>query len=172
MKHFLLIVLLTMSSNIFAADLCKTVKSCSDWATNKTGVKYELGNLDRRNLKQEKDFNQEEGDADLIFNFLLQSNSLVRIKRESGYQIIQMKDLKDFQFTPVKAEEIPPTLDFYSTEFSLSNKEKVKNALIIIKKFLSKNGRALEVADVPRIQVIDTGLNLIMIKSIITELSK
>lgn len=172
MKTLLVLLLLSMNSKLFAADSCKTLRTCSEWATSKTGVKYELGNQDRRNLKIEKDFNKEEGDADLIFNFILQSNSLVRIKRESGFQIIQMKDLKDFQFTPVKAEEIPQSLDFYSAEFPLSNKEKVKNALIVIKKYLSKNGRALEVADVPKIQVMDTGVHLILVRSIIGEINK
>lgn len=83
-----------------------------------------------------------------------------------------MKALKDFQFPNVKVEEIPSSLDFYSAEFSLSNKDKVKNALLIIKKFLSKNGRVLEVADSPRIQVIDTGIHLNAIKLIINELNK
>lgn len=175
MKHLLMFLLFTVSLNLFAntvVDSCKTLKSCSDWATNKTGVKYELGKLEKRSLKSEKEFNLGEGDTDFIFNFLLQSNDLVRLKRESGYQVIAMKELKDFQFPTVPALEIPNSLDFYSTEFTLSNKEKVRNAILIIKKFTSKNGRVLEVADAPRIQVIDTGIHLNAIKLIINELAK
>lgn len=172
MRHSLIFILLLTSLNLFGDDSCKTLKSCSEWASNKTGVKYDLGKLDRRSLKLEKDFNQNEGDADFIFNYLLQSNDLVRIQRESGFQVLPMKDLKDFQFPNVKIEAIPSTFDFYSAEFILSNKEKVKNALLIIKKFLSKNGRVLEVADSPRIQVIDTGIHLNAIKLIINEINK
>lgn len=172
MKYLLIFVLLITSLNLFAEDTCKILKTCSEWATSKTGVKYDLGKLDRRSLKMEKDFSLNDGDPDFIFNYLLQSNDLVRIKRESGFQVIAMKDLKDYQFTTVKVEEIPASLDYYSVEFILSNKEKVKNALLVIKKFLSKNGRVLEVADAPRIQAIDTGIHLNAIKLIINELNK
>jgi hypothetical protein len=172
MKFLLFFILLSTSSNILAEDPCSILKTCSEWATNKTGVKYDLGKLDKRSFKLEKDFSLNEGDPDFVFNYLLQSNDLVRIKRESGFQIVAMKTLKDFQFPSVKVEEIPSSLDFYSAEFSLSNKDKVKNALLIIKKFLSKNGRVLEVADSPRIQVIDTGIQLNAIKLIINELNK
>jgi hypothetical protein len=172
MKQLLIFTLLIMSTNLLAEDSCKILKTCSEWATNKTGAKYDLGKLDKRSIKLEKDFNFNEGDPDFIFNYLLQSNDLVRIKRESGYQIITMKELKDFQFSNVQIAEIPSALDFYSAEFNLSNKDKVKNALLIIKKFLSKNGRVLEVADSPKIQVIDTGIHLNAIKLIVNELNK
>lgn len=172
MKHLLIFLLLVANSSLHAEDPCKILKACSDWATSKTGVKYDLGKLDRRSLKLEKDFSLNDGDPDFIFNYLLQSNDLIRIKRESGFQITAMKDIKDFQFPSVLVSEIPNSLDFYSAEFSMSNKEKVKNALLIIKKFTSKNGRVLEVADSPRIQVIDTGIHLNAIKLIISELNK
>lgn len=165
-------ILVATSLNLMAEESCKTLKSCSEWASGKTGSKYDLGKLDRRSLKVEKNFNHNEGDPDFIFNFILQSNELVRIKRESGFQIIAMKEIKDFQFPSVSALEIPSSLDFYSTEFSLSNKDKVKNALLVIKKFKSLNGRVLEVADSPKIQVIDTGIHLNAIKLIINELNK
>ncbi|MDO9181605.1 MAG: hypothetical protein Q7U04_04315 [Bacteriovorax sp.] len=172
MKLILCFVLFTLSLNIFAEESCKTLKACSDWATLKTGMKYDLGKLDKRSINIEKVFNLSEGDPDFIFNYLLQSNELVRIKRESGYQVIVMRDFKDFKFPSVLALEIPSSLDYYSVEFALSNKEKVKNALVIIKKFLSKNGKVLEVVDSPRIQVIDTGIHLNAIKLIINELNK
>ena len=172
MKYLLSLILLITSLNLVAEEPCKILKTCSEWATNKTGVKYELGKLDRRSLKLEKDFSLNDGDPDFIFNYLLQSNDLIRIKRESGFQVIAMKDIKDFQFPSVKVEEIPASLDYFSVEFVLSNKEKVKNSLQVIKKFLSKNGRVLEVADSPRIQAIDTGIHLNSIKLIINELNK
>ncbi|MBC7539720.1 MAG: hypothetical protein H7281_12930 [Bacteriovorax sp.] len=172
MKQLLIFILFTTSLNLFAEDPCKILKTCSEWATNKTGVKYDLGKLDKRSIKLEKDFNLNEGDPDFIFNYLLQSNDLVRIKRENGFQIVTMKEIKDFKFPSVLISEIPNSFDFYSAEFSLSNKEKVRNALLLIKNYLSKNGRVLEVADSPRVQVIDTGIHLNGIKLIINELNK
>ena len=157
-----------------AADFsCKTLRECAVWATNRTAQPYDLGKLDKRSLKLDKDFTFSEGDADFVFNYILQNNEFVRLKNEGGgYRVIAMKEMKDFQFPNVKLEEIPPTLDFYSADFTLSSKEKVKNALSIIKKFLSKNGRTLEAADAPRIQVIDTGIQLNAIKLIINGLNK
>lgn len=172
MRIFFFVLAILTTINLHAAEGCKILKDCSEWASSKTGAKYNLGKFERRSMKFEKDFTLNEGDPDFVFNFMLQTNDLIRVKRENSYQIIQMKDLKDFKFASVKAEEIPPTFDFYSTEFSMSNKEKVKNALIIIKKFLSKNGKALEVADAPKIQVIDTGIHLNTVKLIIGELNK
>lgn len=173
MRHFLILCAIIFSHQALAAEQCKTLKLCSEWATAKTGAKYDLGKFDRRSMKFDKDFSLSEGEPDLLFNFLLQSNDLARIKRESGiYQIIQMKELKDFQFPIVKTEEIPSTLDFYSAEFLLGSNDKVKNAIVIIKKYLSKNGRVLEVADVSKIQIIETGIQLNMMKAIIAELNK
>lgn len=152
---------------------CKTLKSCADWATDKTGTKYELGKWDKRSLKQEKDLSLNEGNADFLFNFILQSNDMLRIKRENGnYQIIAIRDMKDFQFPVVKIEEIPAGLDFYTAEFSLSNKEKLTNAKLILKKLLSKNGRMLEIADANKLQIIDNGFQLNSIKMMINELNK
>lgn len=172
MKHLLIFLLLAMGLNLYAQDSCKLVKDCSEWATNKTGVKYDLGKMDKRSIKFEKDFSLNEGDPDFVFNFLLQSSDLIRIKRESGYQIMAMRDLKEFQFPSVKADQIPSSLDFFNVEFSFSNKEKVKNAQTIVKKFLSKNGKVLEIADSPKLSVIDTGINLNAIKLIVNELNK
>lgn len=143
------------------------------WATLKTGVRYEPNKFEKRNLKLEKDFNFKQGNSDVVFNYILQSNELIRLKRENNlYQIIAMKDLKDFQLPLTKAEEVPGNLDFFSTEFILTDKESVKNALIIIKKLLSKNGKMFEVADGPKIQIIDTGIHLNAIRLIIGELNK
>lgn len=173
MKHFTFFLFLMMSFNLPAADSCKNLKSCAEWASGRTGAKYDLGKFEKRSLNLEKDFSFSEGDADFIFNFILQSNDLLRLKRDNGnYQVIAMREMKEFQFPTVKAEEIPASLDYYSTEFALSNKEKVKNAQIIIKKFLSKNGKVLEVADSPKLQVIDMGINLNAVKLIIAELNK
>lgn len=76
MKQLLIFILLPMSLNLAAEDSCKILKTCSEWASSKTGVKYDLGKLDRRSLKLEKDFNFNEGDPDFIFNFLLQSKKV------------------------------------------------------------------------------------------------
>lgn len=170
---FLILGLFLVIANAAEEDNCKTVGSCALWAANRTGFKYNLDKFEKRSLKMEKDYNFKEGNADFIFNYLLQSNDLIRLKRESNiYQVIAMKDLKDFQAPFVKPEEIPGTMDFYSTEFSLSNKEQVKNVLIMIKKFLSKNGKALEVVDAPKIHVMDMGIHLNTVKTIIAELGK
>lgn len=154
-------------------DNCKTLGNCALWATGKTGAKYDLGKFDKRSLKLEKDFNFKEGNPDLIFNYILQSNDFMRIKRENNvYQVIAMKELKDFKISLVKVEELPVSLDFYSAEFTLANKEQVRNAMIMIKKMLSKNGKVLEIADSPKIQVTDSAIQLNSIKLLITELSK
>jgi hypothetical protein len=168
----LFIFLLSMSA--FASeDNCKTLKSCSDWASGKTGAKYDLGKWEKRSLKQEKDLTINEGDSDFVFNFILQSNDLLRLKRENGaYQIIAIRDMKDYQFPAVKLEEIPASLDFYTAEFLLSNKEKVTNAKLILKKLLSKNGRMLEIADSNKLQIVDNGFHLNTIKLMISELNK
>lgn len=172
MKYLLALVILLVTFESFAEVPCKTLKTCSEWASNKTGAKYDYGTLGGRSLKFEKDFDILEGESDFNFNYLLQANDLARIKREGGYQIIAMKDLKDFKFPSVAITEIPSNLDFYTIEFSFSNKSKVKNALWVIKKFLSKNGRLLEVADSPQIQVVDTGIHLNSIKLVVNELNK
>lgn len=154
-------------------DNCKTLEACANWASDKTGIKYELDKFAKRSLKIEKDFNFKEGNADVIFNYILQSNDFVRLKTEGGpYQIITMRNLKDFKVPMIKAEEIPASFDFYTTEFTLSNKEQVKNAMIMIKKLLSKNGKILEVSDSPKIQVTDSGIYLNSIKLVIVELMK
>ena len=166
---------LTSSCALLASDdfNCKTIGNCAAWATHETSIHYQLDKFEKRTLKIDKDFNVKEGNVDFIFNYLLQSNDLVRLKRENAlYQIIAMKDIKEFQFPSVKVEEIPASLDFYSVEFSLGNKEKVKNTQQVVKKYLSKNGRVLEVADSPKLQVIDSGVNLLTIKMLITELNK
>lgn len=173
MKQFFLVLSLLLSSIAMAADNCKTLKACSDWASGKTGAKYELGKLEKRGLKVEKDFSLNDGDADFLFNYLLQSNDLVRLKRDAGsFQIINVREMKDFQFPSVKVEEIPASLDYFTVEFTLANKERVANARTILKKLLSKNGRLLEVSDAPKIQVVDTGFQLSAIKFMINELNK
>lgn len=173
MKRLFFISVLMMSASVFAEDNCKTLKACSEWATGKTGVKYDLGKLEKRSLKTEKDFSLNDGDADFLFNYILQSNDLVRIKRENGsYQVINTREMKDFQFPTVKPEEIPASLDYYSVEFSLSSKERVANARIILKKHLGKNGRMLEVSDSPKLQILETGVQLNAIRFVITELNK
>ena len=46
-------------------------------------------------MKIEKDFSFKEGNPDCIFNYLLQANYLVRVKRENSmYQIVVKKDIK------------------------------------------------------------------------------
>jgi len=173
MKKLVLILVLIASAGVLAEDNCKTLKSCADWATGKTGIKYELGKFEKRGLKIDKEFSLADGDADFLFNYILQNNDLIRLKRENGsYQIINAREMKEFQFPVVKAEEIPSTLDYFSVEFVLASKERVSNARIILKKALGKNGRLLEVTDAPKLQVLETGLQLNAIKLMINELNK
>jgi hypothetical protein len=170
----ILILVLVYSVPAFCAEaVCKNLKSCAEWATSKTSVQYDLGSLDKRSLKLEKDFVITEGDPDFIFNFLLLNSDLARVKRDNGtFQIVQTRELKNFHFSLIKEEEIPNTLDFYSVEFSFSNKAKVKNAMQVLKKYISKEGRMLEVADATKIMVTDIGIQLQALRSIAHELNK
>jgi hypothetical protein len=179
MKNYtlnLFLIIITFSTvlpAISADEVCKDLKTCAEWATDKTSAKYDLGSLAKRSLKIEKDFIISEGDPDFIFNFLLISNDLARIKRENGmYQITTSRDLKNFHFTQVKEEEIPSTLDLYSVEFAFSSKAKVKNAMQIFKKYISKEGRLLEVSEAPKILVTDSGVQLQALRAIAHELNK
>lgn len=176
MKNYTISFILTtlISQPILSADMtCKNLKVCADWASEKTSAKYDLGNLDRRSIKLEKNFSLSEGDPDFLFNFLLLQNNFARVKREDGvYQIIQNRELKNFQFTLVKEEVIPNTLDFYSVEFAFSNKAKVQNAMQVFKKYISKEGRLLEVSDSPKLLVTDSGIQLQALRSIAHELNK
>ena len=101
MKTIIILSLLFASMNSYAEYSCKNLQTCTDWVYSKTGVKYDLQKLDKRTLKLEKDFNFNEGDPDFIYNYILQSNDLVRIKRENGFQVIVMRELKEFQFPNV-----------------------------------------------------------------------
>ncbi len=174
MIKYLFLLLTLVSMDIKAEDAtCKIIKSCAEWANNKTGLIYNLGTLERRTLKIEKDFNINEGNSDLIFSYILGNNDLIRVKRENGtYDILPIRNLKNFEFPKIKEIELVPTLDFFTMEFSLSNKEKVKNVMMILKKFISKNGRLLESTDGTKVTVTESGVQLILIKSIITEINK
>lgn len=173
MKKFCFIVALIFSTVIQAEENCKTLRACAEWATGKTGVKYDLGKLEKRSLRMEKDFNVNEGDADFLFNYILQTNDMVRLKRENAqYQVINSRDMKDFQFPALKPEEIPATLDFYTVDFPMTNKERVTNARIVLKKHIGKHGRMLEVSDSPKLQIVETGVQLNAIKVMINELNK
>ncbi len=173
-KYFLILSLIVYSiTSTSAQESCSNLKSCVTWISDKTSAKYELGAQEKRTIKLNKDFVLSEGDPDFLFNFLLVENGLVRVKRENGaYQVIQAKDIKNFQFPLVKSEEIPNSLDYYSVEFSFSNKKMVKNAMQIFKKYLTKEGRLLEVADSPKILVTDVGIQLQTLRSIAKELNK
>ncbi len=171
---FLILVSIIYSSLNHAADLtCKDLKTCAAWASEQTSVKYDLGTLEKRSLKFDKNFLLLEGDPDFLFNFLLTSNDLARIKRDGGiFQIVQNWELKNYQFPIVKMEEIPNSLDFYTVEFTFSSKNKVKNAMLVFKKYLSKEGRLLEVADSPKILVTEIGIQLQALRSIAIEINK
>lgn len=146
---------------------CKNLKLCAEWATAKTGVSYALGSLEKRSLKIDKGLDLSEGDPDTMFTYLLEQSDFARVKRENGgYEIIAIRDLKQYHFPLVKLEELKPNLDYYSLELTLKNKEKVKNAMIILKKYLSKNGKILEVTDSSKIMIIDTGVQLYMLKNL------
>jgi len=42
----------------------------------------------------------------------------------------------------------------------------------ILKKFLSKNGRILEVTDAPKLQIVDTAASLLVIRQFAQDLNK
>lgn len=178
MKNYILstffILTALISQSLFSADMpCKNLKACADWATDKTSVKYELGNLEKRSLKFEKNFLLSEGDPDFLFNFLLLQNNYARVKREDGiFQVIQSREIKNFHFPQVKEDAIPSTLDFYSVEFSFSSKIKVQNAMQVFKKYISKEGRLLEVSDSLKVLVTDSGIQLQALRAIAHELNK
>lgn len=174
MKNLLLLLLVSTTFATFAAEeSCTNLKTCAAWAMDKTSAKYELGTLEKRSIKPNKDFILSEGDPDFLFHFLLIENGLARIKRDNGnFQIIQTRDIKNFQFPLVKSEEIPNTLDIYSVEFSFLNKKMVKNAMQIFKKYISKEGRLLEVAEASKIVATDVGIQLQALRSIAKELNK
>ena len=171
---FLLLTTILLSTASFAAETqCKNMKACAVWAMDKTSVKYDLGTFEKRSLKIEKDFLLSEGDPDFIFTFLLLQNSYSRIKREDGvYQVIQIRELKNYQFPLLKEDAIPNSLDFYSVEFTFSNKNKVKNAMQILKKYISKEGRLLEAADSLKVLVTDSAIQLQALRAIAHELNK
>jgi hypothetical protein len=174
MRNYTLIFLFIFNSSfLHAEELCKNLKSCADWAQDKTSAKYDLGTMAKRSLKLEKNFDLTEGDPDFLFNFLLLNSELARVKRENGiYQIVQLRELKNYQFPLIKEEETPNALDFYSVELSFSNKNKVKNAMQVLKKYISKEGRILEVADSNKILVSDLGFHLQALRLMAKELNK
>ena len=172
---FLLFVLASnfVHAEVTAEVVCKNVKSCAEWVTSKTGEKYILGKQEKRSLKVEKELNLNEGDPDILFSYILSQSDMARIRRDNGsYEVIALRDLKDYTFPIIKEEELKPSLDIYAMEFFFSNKEKVKNAMIVLKKFVSKNGRIVEATDGSRVIVTETADQLLMIKNIAVELNK
>ncbi len=174
MKNFLIVISFGFSLTLYGAEeQCNTLKDCAKWAMDKTSAKYELGNLGKRSIKLNKDFLLSGGDPDFIFSFLLIQNDFYRVKRENGaYQIILARDLKNFQFPQIIESEIPATFDFYSVEFSFANKVIVKNAMQVFKKYISKEGRLLEVANASKIIVTESGIVLQSLRAMAKELNK
>ena len=155
-----------------ADSVCKNLKSCAEWVQKKTNVSYELGKFEKRSLKTEKEMDLSEGDPDALFSFILSQSEFTRIKRENGsYEIISLREIKDFTFPIVKDEKIRPSLDIQAAEFHFSNKIKLKNALIIVKKMISKNGRVVEASDGTKLFITDTGFQLFMFKNLISTLN-
>lgn len=177
MRKVLFLVLVLASNGIMAqlsADsVCKNLKSCSEWMSKKTGVIFDLGKMERRSLKTEKDFDLSEGDPETLFSYILSQSDMTKIKRDSGaYEVIALREIKDFTFPVLKNEEIRPSYDIQATEFVFSNNIKLKNAVLMIKKLISKNGRVVQASEGNRIFVTDTGFQLIMFKNLISELNK
>ena len=101
MKNYTLISIFALTGllsmpTFCAESSCKNLKACAEWATYRTAVKYDLGSLDRRSMKVEKEFTLDEGDADFNFSFVLLQNNMARIKSENGgFQVIQLRELKN-----------------------------------------------------------------------------
>jgi hypothetical protein len=152
--------------------VCKNLKSCTEWVSSKTGKTYNLGKLEKRSLKVEKDLILTDGDPDTLFNFILSQSEMARVLRDNGsYEIISLRDIRDFTFPIIKAEGLKPSFDIFALEFNFSNKNKVKNAMIIFKKLISKNGRVVEATDGTKVFVTDTANQLLMFKNIADELN-
>lgn len=169
-KPFFWAIFLILNGNAVMAEEvnCKNLKLCAEWATAKTGARYNLGKFEKRSLTIEKGLDLSEGDPDTIFSFILNQNEFTRIKRDDGsYEVIALRDLKLYHFPSVKLDDWQPNLDYYSFEINLKNKERVKNAMLILKKYISKNGKVLEVTDSSKIMLIDTGIQLVMLKDLI-----
>jgi len=126
MRNLLFLSLVLASFTINAeVPSCKILKSCAEWATNKTGNTYILGKYEKRELKVERDFDLSVGDPDFLFNYLLLQSEYGRIKREgSTFEIVSLRDLKDYKFPFIKDEELKASLDFYTYEVQFSNKER------------------------------------------------
>jgi type II secretory pathway component GspD/PulD (secretin) len=175
MRNLLFLFIFIASSACYAevkaGDVCKNLKSCAEWAQKSTGVTYILSKNERKSLKIEKDFDLSEGAADIIFSYILFENDLTKLKRENGsYEIVSVRDVKNFTFPILKIEEVTANFDFYAIEFSFDSKIKLKNAAIIARKLISKNARVVESADGTKLFVTDTGGQLHFIKSILSQI--
>lgn len=169
-----LTIFIVSTLNVLAsAPDCKTLKSCATWASDKTGINYQLGNLEKRSLKLEKDFNLEEGNPDLLFSFILNQNEYIRIKRDPRhYDIIPQRELKNFTFPKIKFEQVLANSDYITMEFQFASKAQTKNIITILKKFISKNGNATEIPDENKVIITETGYQMIAIKSLIDHFLK
>ncbi len=170
---FLLFLNTQMLDAIELETVCKNLKQCVEWVSAKTSMKYKTGDLDRRSLKVEKELQTEGGDADFLFNYVLTQNDLFRVKIASDqYEILPMREFKGIHFQkPAKNDEIS-LLDFYTVEIEFQNKEKLKNATTILKKYLTKNGKIFEVAGANRLLVSDVGVQLYLIRLMANELNR
>lgn len=158
-------------AQVKAGDVCKNLKSCADWAQKSTGATYILSKNERKSLKIDKEFDLSEGGADIIFSYILFENDLTKLKRENGsYEIVAIRDVKNFTFPILKIEEVVPNFDFYAIEFSFDSKIKLKNAALIARKLISKNARVVESADGTKLFVTDTGGQLHFIKNVLSQI--
>lgn len=171
---FITSVLCLLAFNIQAEESrCKTVKTCIQWVSSKTGATYNPTKMDGRSLKTEKDLDLDSGDADALFGYLLNQSEMARVKRDNGsYDIVNARDLKEITFPIVKAENLQGNFDFTAMEFSYSNEKKAKNAMLVLKKYISKFGRIVQSSDGSKIFVTDTGYSLIGLKEIAESLNR
>jgi type II secretory pathway component GspD/PulD (secretin) len=175
MRKLIFLIFVCVSFCIFADEspFCKDLKTCAEWAASKTGLQYTLGNLGKRSIKLDKGFNLSEGDPDFIFSYILVQNDFARVKKDNGsYEVVAIRELKDYQFPKPAGDEIIQNLDYYSFEIKFSNHEKVKNAMQILKKYLSKNGKILEIAGADKVVITDMGIQLFLLKHLANDINR
>ncbi len=153
--------------------ICKNLKSCAEWNQSKTGFIYNLGKLERRTMKVDKAFNLDEGNPDLLFTFILLESDMTRIKRDNGtFEIVSLREVKNYSFPSLKPEEARLNFDFYNMSFTFNSKENAKNAASMMKKYSSKYGRVFEATEGNKVEVTDVGVVLGIFQQIASAINK
>lgn len=170
MKYFIL--LLCFSLNALADETCASIKSCTDWASSKTGIIYELEGHENVSLN----FNTlsiNAGNPNFILNYLLHDSGYLRVKKnDKVYRILSFTSLQNENVQKMPNENMPVMLDFYARDILNFSKDNKESAQVIIKKYLSKNGRIAEVKDTGVITIIDDDLHIRIIQNMVNHFTE